>query len=34
VAAEIAALLTPIIRREIRTALKVEARRQAQEPKA
>jgi hypothetical protein len=30
---EIAALLTPIIRREIRAALRVEARRQAREPK-
>ncbi len=33
-AAEIAALLTPIIRREIRAALRAEGRRQAQEPKA
>jgi hypothetical protein len=33
-AVEIAALLTPIIRREIRAALRADARRRAREPKA
>jgi hypothetical protein len=33
-AVEIAALLTPIIRREVRAALRAEARRQAREPNA